>query len=68
MGSEESNEMMALLQELSMLKEMDASEANVTESEREAYQVRQKRKREIGLEMKMLAEQKKSADEEPADN
>jgi len=68
MGSEESNQMMELLRELSMLKEMDASEANVTESEQEAYQARQKRKHEIGLEMKMLAEQKKNAEEERSEN
>lgn len=59
MGNEESDQMMALLQELSMLKEMDlAFDANPTETEREAHQLRQRRKQEIGHEMKALAEQK----------
>jgi hypothetical protein len=62
MGSEESDHMMALLQELSMLKNADAAfEANHTDSEREAYQPRQQRRDEIGLEIKALAEQKKKA-------
>jgi hypothetical protein len=60
MHTKESDEMMALLQELSMLKEADAAfEANPTDSAREAYQLRQQRRDEIGLEMKALAEQKK---------
>jgi hypothetical protein len=64
MGSEESEQMMALLQELSMLKEADAAfEANPTDSEREAYQLRQQRRHEIGAEMKALAEQKKKAEQ-----
>jgi hypothetical protein len=58
-GNEESDQMMALLQDLSMLKEMDvAFEANPIETEREAHHPRQHRKHEIGLEMKALAEQK----------
>jgi hypothetical protein len=65
MGNEESDQMMALLQELSALREMDvAFEANPTETEREAHQLRQRRKHEIGLEMKALAEQKKNAEQE----
>jgi len=61
MGSEESDQMMALLQELAMLKEADvASEANPNESEREAYRVRQQRRDDIGLEIKALAEQKRA--------
>jgi len=65
MSTEESDQMMALLQELSMLKEADAAfQANPTDSEREAYQLRQQRRGEIGVEMKALAEQKKKAEEE----
>jgi len=64
MGCEESNQMMALLQELSMLKVADAAfEENPTDSEREAHQLRQQRRNEIGVEMKTLAEQKKKAEE-----
>jgi hypothetical protein len=45
MSSEASDQMMALLQELSMLKEADAAfEANLTESERDAYQLRRQRR------------------------
>jgi hypothetical protein len=65
MGHEESDQMMALLQELSVLKEMDvAFEANPTENEREAHQFRQHRKHEIGLEMKALARHKQNAEQE----
>ena len=56
MATEESNQMLALLQELSMLKEADAAfDANPTDSEREAYQRRQQRRHEIGVEIKALA-------------
>jgi hypothetical protein len=58
-GSEESDKMMVLLQELSLMKEMDAAfEVNPSESEREAYHLRRQRRDEIGLEIKALAEQK----------
>ena len=61
---EESDQMMALLQELSVLKELDAAfDANPSESEREAHQLRQLRRDEIGLEMKRLAEEKKKAEQ-----
>lgn len=61
MGSEESDQMLALLQELSMLKEADtAFKENPTDSEREAHQLRQLRRNEIGAEMKKLAKQKKA--------
>ena len=64
MSSEGSDQMMALLQELSVLKELDAAlEANPTESERQAYQRRQQRREEIGLEMKGLAEEKKKTEQ-----
>ena len=62
--TEESHQMMALLQELSVLKELDAAfEANPTESEREAHHLRQQRRDEIGLEMKVLADEKKKAEQ-----
>jgi len=55
--------MMALLQELSLLKEVDAAfQAHPTESEREAHQLRQPKRDEIGSEMKTLAEQKKEGE------
>jgi hypothetical protein len=64
MSSEASDQMMALLQELSMLKEADAAfEANPTVSERDAYQLRRQRRDEIGLEIKALAEKKKAEQE-----
>lgn len=66
MSDQESDQMMALLQELSVLKELDAQfEANPTAFEREAYQARQERQRAIKLEMVALAEQKKHVDHEP---
>ena len=62
--SEASDQMMALLQELSLMKELDdAFEANPIESERQAYQLRQQRRDDIGIEMKGLAEQKKNAEQ-----
>ena len=64
MSTQESDQMMALLQELSLMKEMDARfEANPTESEREAHQLRQQRKEEISEEMKALAQKRKSVPE-----
>jgi hypothetical protein len=64
MGSEESDQMMVLPQELSMLKEADAAfEANPTDTEPEAYRLRQQRQDEIAVEMKLLAQQKKNAEQ-----
>ena len=63
MGSEVSDQMMALLEELSMLKDADAAfDANPADSERHAYQLRQQRRDEIGAEMKALADQKRALD------
>lgn len=60
MASEESDQVMILLQELSILNELDnAFEANPTVSGRDAHQLRQRRRREIGLQVKALAEEKK---------
>lgn len=64
MGSETSEQVMALLKELAMLKELDkAYEANPIESEHEAYRVRQQRHEEITAEIKALAEQSKDAEQ-----
>ena len=58
MGSETSEQVMELLKELAVLKELDkAYEANPTEGEHEAYRVRQKRHAEITAEIKALAKQ-----------
>lgn len=62
MGSGESDQMIALLQELAMLKDADVIfEANPVESEREAYRLRKQRRHDIGLEIKALADQKKAS-------
>jgi hypothetical protein len=62
MTSHESKQVLTLLKELSLLKELDAHyEAGLkTESEREAHRLRQERHREITEEIKALAEQKKN--------
>ena len=63
MGSETSEQVMALLKELAMLKELDKShEANPTEVEHEAYRVRQERHGEITAEIKALAKETKVAE------
>lgn len=63
MGSETSEQVMALLKELAMLKELDKSyEANPTEGEHEAYRLRQQRHGEIAAEIKALAKQTKEAE------
>lgn len=59
MSSSESEQVLALLQELSVLKELDACEtATQTESEQ---RLRQQRQHEITQEIRALAEQKKTA-------
>ncbi|MGO8793888.1 MAG: hypothetical protein ACLQLC_03615 [Candidatus Sulfotelmatobacter sp.] len=61
MGSETSEQMMALLHELSTLKELKRqSEAKPSESDREAELQQNRRREEITQEMKALAEQKKT--------
>lgn len=63
MGTETSEQVLALLKELAMLKELDKSyEANPNEDEHEAYRVRQERHGEITAEIKALAEQSKDAE------
>ena len=61
MATEISQQVMALLKELSMLKEMDSnSETAPDESQPCEHQLRQRRKHEIMEEIKALAEQKKN--------
>lgn len=56
MGSETSEQVMALLKELATLKELDkAYEANPAEGEHEAYRLRRQRHDEITAEIKGLA-------------
>lgn len=63
MGSETSEQVMALLKEIAVLKELDkAYEANPTEAEHEAYRVRQQRHEEITAEIKALAKQNKETE------
>ena len=60
MGSETSEQVMTLLKELALLKELDRQyEAEPNETEREAYRVRQQRHEEITTELKALAKQRK---------
>lgn len=63
MASVASDEMMTLLKELSIIKEMDEAFADgpKTKEERAAYAERQKRRKEITGEMKLLAEARRSA-------
>ena len=62
MGCPESEEMLILLKELSMLKALDTEYegGRKSEGEQEAHRVRQKRHVEIGDQIKALAEQKKA--------
>jgi hypothetical protein len=64
MGTETSDQVMGLLQELSMLKEAETNlKEQPTESEREERNLHQKRKQEIVEEIKALADQKKDDDQ-----
>ena len=66
MGSEASEQMMALLQELAMLKELDkADEANPTPSALDEHRLRQKRHDEIAREIKALGKQQEETPTEP---
>jgi hypothetical protein len=59
MGSEASDQMIALLQELSQLKKLDGeNQVTADESDPEARRLRQRRHEEITQEMKALAEKK----------
>ena len=59
---QESEEMLILLKELSMLKALDTEyeTGRKSDGEQKAHRVRQQRHEEIGDEMKALAEQKKA--------
>jgi hypothetical protein len=60
MGSESSEQVLALLGELSVLKELNQKyEASPSATEEEAYRQRQQRHEEITQEIKALAERKK---------
>ena len=60
MGSESSEQVLALLGELSVLKELNQKyEATPSAPEEEAYRQRQQRHEEITQEIKALAERKK---------
>ena len=62
MGSETSDQVMALLNELSVLKELEKKyEADPSDRNKEGYLQGQRRKTEITEEIKSLAERKKSA-------
>jgi hypothetical protein len=68
MSSQESEQMLALLKELSLLKLLDAEYARSpkTDSERDAHRQRQQRHREIAEEIKAIAAQKQEAEQNPA--
>ena len=64
MGTETSEQVMVLLKELSVLKELDTEfENRPTESQRDEHQLRQQRKEEIVQAIKTLADQKKSTNQ-----
>jgi tellurite resistance protein len=68
MSSQESEQMLALLKELSLLKVLDMEYAASprTDSERDAHRQRQQRHQEIAEEIKALGAQKQEAEENPA--
>jgi hypothetical protein len=62
MSSDESEHVLTLLKTLSVLKELDSDYegSHKTESEQNAYGLRQQRHHEIGEELKAIAEQKRN--------
>jgi hypothetical protein len=69
MATETSDQVMALLQELSMLKKADTDLKELpSQSEQEEHNLREKRKQEIVEEIKALADQKKDDDQASADS
>ena len=62
MGSHKSEQVLTLLNELSVLKKLDGEFEGLpqTQSERDAHRLRQQRKQEISEAIKALAEQKKN--------
>ncbi len=67
MGDAESEQVLTLLKELSLLKELDSlyEAGPKTEAEREAYLLRKQRHEKIAQEIKALAVQKKGGAEPP---
>ncbi len=59
MGSEASDEMMALLQELAALKEIDQTQDGLGRQQRVARKERQQRRTEVCAQIKQLARNKK---------
>jgi hypothetical protein len=68
MGSHESEQVLSLLNELSVLKTLDAEFDALPqgEPERDAHRLRQQRQQQISEEIKGLAEQKKNGADEPS--
>ncbi len=66
MNSQEFEEMLILLKELSILKTLDNEyeSGSKSNSEHDAHRLRQQRHQEIGDEMKALAEQKRANQED----
>jgi hypothetical protein len=64
MGGNESVQVLTLLKELSVLKELDSEyeTGSKTEPEREAHRLRLQKHQEIAEEIKALAKQKKNDD------
>jgi hypothetical protein len=64
MGGNESVQVLTLLKELSVLKELDSEyeTGSKTEPERETHRLRQQKHQEIAEEIKALAKQKKNDD------
>jgi len=65
MSSQESDQVLTLLKELSVMKELDTEfeRGLKTEPEREAHRLRQERHQEIAVEIKGIAKQKKNGAE-----
>ena len=66
MSSPESEQVLTLLKELSVMKELDGEYEGGprTESERDAHRLRQQRHREVTAEIKAVAGQKKNGAEQ----
>ena len=60
MSSQESEQVLVLLNELSMLKKLDVENQAPLQSEGDAHGLREKRRQQIAEEIKTLAEQKKN--------
>jgi len=67
MSNQESERVLALLKELSLLKELDSEyeTGTKTETHREENRLRQQRQQEIGEEIKAIAEETKNSTTKP---